>query len=268
MNHANLTAEKLKELFSALELETKIVVYIRPFIEYVVSFWNTEIIKNGMDLGLEDYIEHYRYEDELDRIHEYGRIFGMENIILRPFEREQFKNNNLMEDFLDCMGLELDDDFEIPENANESFDRSTLDLLRTVNELKLDKHVRRKLYAKVISRQDRSRPRPIETLPDDMIERLSKRYQNAENSMATIFLGRDHLFINSLPKCYGKEREPYEGLSGSQVHELMMDVVHLAKTLYPTLKIAGASCKITDLARKIFKHNNKRRLSKIGAHNR
>ncbi len=259
----NLSAENIGNLFSAFDLEVKVVIYIRPFVEYVVSFWNTEILKSATGLGLEEYIDLYHYEDELDQIYEYGRAFGNENIILRPFEREQLKNSDLMEDFLDCLGLELDDDFEIPDNTNESFDRSTLELLGMVNALKLDKYFRRKLYAGVIARRDRSQPKPIETLSDELIDGLSNKYRETERAVARDFLNREFLFMSTYPKCYGRERSSYCGLSSTQVQELLMDVARLAKAMYPALAEEGGG----HFVRRMLKHLNKRRLLKAGGRN-
>lgn len=92
--------------------EVKVVIYLRRHDEWFESQFNQAAKTDDSppwDIDIRDYILHIlgnpaiRY---LPVIEKWGNIFGNENIIVRPFETEQFHGNDLITDFLHLLGVE------------------------------------------------------------------------------------------------------------------------------------------------------------------
>ncbi|WP_121764398.1 coiled-coil domain-containing protein [Helicobacter burdigaliensis] len=68
-----------------------------------------------------------------DIIEKYLKIFGKENLIVRLFDKNEFKEGDLLKDFVDAIGLEWSDNFIIPDAENESLDLMGMELLKGLN---------------------------------------------------------------------------------------------------------------------------------------
>ncbi len=89
------------------EFNATVILYIRKQDEYynsLVNQWTK--LKNLTDTGcLNEVHENYFY------IMKIINNLESEKLIVRPYEKEQFKNENLIDDFLECLGLELDESY-------------------------------------------------------------------------------------------------------------------------------------------------------------
>ncbi len=119
----------------------KIVVYLRRQDDYVMSLWN-QYVKHPRSqemLPFDEYLEKFQknaphvlsYASTLDGIAE---CFGKENIIVRRFDRNFWKNGSLADDFLDCIGIERTDEFEdLPREANTGLSANMAEIKRVIN---------------------------------------------------------------------------------------------------------------------------------------
>lgn len=129
----------------------KAIVYVRSQEEYIesrvrqrikaldfitgVEEWgNLELneIKDDSDRkAIEDIVESAHYLNQLNMIAE---CIGKENLIVRIYDRNIFKNNSIYADFLDIFGIPLTDEFIVrDETINISLDESTLKLKQLIN---------------------------------------------------------------------------------------------------------------------------------------
>lgn len=114
------------------DYNVKIIVYLRRPDLWVES-WYSQIVKQQPFLtkSFQEYLVNHQ-EPSLRTVLNYSKIFGNENIIVRPFELNKMYKNNLIDDFIhsigyDNIGTKVDD-------INKSPDIYTTELLRVLND--------------------------------------------------------------------------------------------------------------------------------------
>ncbi len=106
-----------------LRRRTKIIVYLRRQDRYLEALYK-QLVKNariptGAMAFFERKLESLAYAYSLDP---YASRFGAENIILRPFERQHFRNGDVIEDFVDQIGVDLMGNLSRPDTStNKTF---------------------------------------------------------------------------------------------------------------------------------------------------
>ncbi len=91
--------------------DTKVILYIRKQDEFYNSLanqWTKFKYLEDVDC-ISEVHEHYFYIMKL------MNHVNNDKIVMKVYEKGQFKNGNIFSDFLDCLGLELDENFELPE---------------------------------------------------------------------------------------------------------------------------------------------------------
>ncbi|HIA7122475.1 hypothetical protein LZB76_00070 [Campylobacter lari] len=117
----------------------KIIIYLRDVVELFTSMCS-QAIKDNSHL---DYHFLYPYQNGKSKILSnyqqilqwWGAVFGRENLIVRLFDKNEFYQGNLLKDFVHSIGLEWDDQFQIPDKENETLDLIGFELLCRVNRL-------------------------------------------------------------------------------------------------------------------------------------
>ncbi|MFG5086315.1 hypothetical protein O8I31_00615 [Campylobacter lari] len=113
--------------------EIKILVYLREQNSEVISAFSTAI-KSGSDIS-----DIQRNSDKYTRgkydllLLKWQKFFGKENLIVRLFDKNEFYQGDLLKDFIYSIGLEWDDEFQIPNKENESLDLIGIELLKRIN---------------------------------------------------------------------------------------------------------------------------------------
>lgn len=133
--------KELHKLCADNNTTIKIIIYLRSQDEYLSSLWKQRI-KNG-----------YRMKDwdstklqppssmKLDfksRINRLEKFFGKENLILRIYDRNNFRglDHSIYSDFLDAIGLEKTPDYMVPDHLiNTSVDIEYAEIKRILNNL-------------------------------------------------------------------------------------------------------------------------------------
>jgi hypothetical protein len=191
------------------EYNFKIICYVRRQDNLISSCYN-QLIKNHDATSL-SVINH------IVKTNDFGKTLldslsyaETEKIIVRPYEKQQFYGGNIFADFLNCIGLELDDDFIYPDKiVNPSFDWGTLEFRRTLNILEVDrgnlmkKHSINALLAKYTVDKNMGRPFQDSNIfsPKERIEIIDS-HKEINEQVAKIFLKRENgiLFNDPLPK--------------------------------------------------------------------
>lgn len=102
---------------------TKIIIYLRRQDEFLRSYY-CYLLTLFIRKDIKEFILEWKYmADYYKTIELWKDVFGSENIIVRIFEKNQLKNSNLFEDFLDAVNLnseEIDINFsqELRENVS------------------------------------------------------------------------------------------------------------------------------------------------------
>ncbi len=145
--------EPVKALHDILESlgfdDIKIIFYIREQADLMVSMSSQEI-KSHHDFYVVDTLPSQYFKtpnvfDFKNIIQKYAEIFSKENIIVRLFDKNEFKDGDLLKDFIDTIRLEWDDNFIIPKNQNETLDLIGYELGKRIN-FHFENNVTRNFY--------------------------------------------------------------------------------------------------------------------------
>lgn len=121
--------------------QLKIIVYLRRQDEYQLSLWkqNVKHPKTAQTLPFDQRLKQIlenepltlQYATTLDDISQY---FGKENLIVRRFDRSDWKNGSIIDNFMDCIGLVHTDEYnELPEDVNPSLSENMAQIKRIIN---------------------------------------------------------------------------------------------------------------------------------------
>ena len=132
---------ELKNAFSERNIDLKIIVYLRRQ-DMVIESYYVQRVKEKSTYSFEEYINSGKYNyfrlDYYERLENISEIVGKENIIVRVYEKQQYQGNGntLISDFLNVLGLELDDRFRSSDIVvNTSLHGSCLEVKRLLNEM-------------------------------------------------------------------------------------------------------------------------------------
>ncbi len=196
------------------ELQVKLIVYWRQR-DDLENSWYNQLVKRGAISTLPSYRTGLTSKKHLAL---WAKVFGKENVILRPYERCQLYQGNVLADFLHhVFGLEPKDEFTLPEEkANTRLHRVVLEYKRQVNHLPILLLQNRKVVNPLRSASDMLSEKgrkdyPVFS-PRQRLE-LIKEYKKENAAIAREFLGRKDgkLFYDSLPDL-DEDWQPYDEL--------------------------------------------------------
>ena len=132
--------KQVKQGFSDIGVDLKVIVYFRRQDEQVESHWNQKVKepKTHMSESFAEYLEQgmhqympFHYNKALKRI---AKRIGKENIIVRVYEKQQFVGGSIFADFLDAIGITFDEKFQLPEyTANVRLPGNAVEIKRLIN---------------------------------------------------------------------------------------------------------------------------------------
>lgn len=208
-SYARPTLPLFYRLLNDYGFEVKLLVYIRPMVEWITSVW-AEVVKekNFHSPDLHTYLlkDHNSIQEIINLIEE----FGKENVIVRPYEKVQWKNNNLFDDMLDIFEIPLTDEFDTAHDnrKNITLGRKMTELLRIMPTISQQNYVH--TYNKMLGIKNDSKI--VDTLSDDEMLAIMDKYRDAEKTLAKMY-DKESFFINSAPFHYAKQRSHCEDKS-------------------------------------------------------
>ncbi len=126
--------EVIKADVEATGRTLKLVLYIRPQIESVISFYAQRIKRHGEAGPLERFWRsNERAFDYLPRITQYAAVVGRENIDVRLYLRASMKGNDVISDFGDYLGIDFASYERFSHEINPTPGAHDLALLRYLN---------------------------------------------------------------------------------------------------------------------------------------
>jgi len=135
--------------------ETKIVVYLRRQDKFFSSYYCQRIrlpgsINAAVKADIKEFILEWKYQaDYYSVLEPWKNLFGIENIIVRPFEKEQMKNGSLVDDFLETVNLNYNkSEFKFRNNINTA---PSLKVIRTI--ILLEKNLQKIQFSKPFQKQ-------------------------------------------------------------------------------------------------------------------
>lgn len=213
-------ARKFKLMLSD-DMQVKIIVYLRRQDLYINSLYNEGIISGNKKStwSIKGFLES-NYAPELDYyklINTWRISFGAENIIVRPFEKQQLFESDLIKDFLNCIGIKWQEEFIVPgeECKNSSPDLNLVETIRQINRIplkntKLYKEFLEKVFEELVYNGPyKSKPGQSFLSPAERINMLDE-YRDRNEMVAREFLDRTDgkLFYEPEPKFNTQWRKP------------------------------------------------------------
>jgi len=164
----------LKELMPQ-NIDIKIVAYLRNPCEWIES-WYCQVVKNKpyTKANFNDFYQRHQ-APAYDVVLKYAKFFSKENIIIKPFLKKAFIDNDLICDFFDSLGLKVKKpNKDISTNISPSI--GCIETLRLLNEkLDLPDHVRNEIYDDIVKYLPKENERKY--LDDSKRQKIIDKYR-------------------------------------------------------------------------------------------
>jgi len=180
---------------------TKIIVYIREQVEYLISAYQQKVQANQHYLPIQDSVRglltHY---DEF--LLGWEKVFGRENLKVRVYARQHLKNQDVVVDFLDALGISDTAGFSFSlEDQNPSIGGSLLEFKRHLNACNLESVHQGRLYrvlSAIASNNLRYRQKPY--LKPNLVEDIRQTCAASNRRVFDKYFGGEDVFSCSITK--------------------------------------------------------------------
>lgn len=230
----NNWADRMGELFRELDVNVKIICYVRRQDHHLESAWKqlghrlcsaSEMVHHKSGWG------RWRWTNWYERIAPWTDYFGKENIIIRPYEKEQLPKG-IFSDFLDILNIDWKGEIKLEREAdmNSGFSRDVMEVL-SLNKDFYKIYPDQRLYnmfSQLLKSEYGKEPFESYNLlsPSQRIE-LLKEYEPSNQKLAREYLNREdgRLFYEPWPK-EDDPWVPYEGLSIEKLVPIMTKMIY------------------------------------------
>ena len=206
--------EKLNARITKAGHTLKVMVYLRRQDSYIQSYWSQRV-KVGLELSFQQFLSsktikhrYLDYEKALDHI---AAEVGQENIIVRVFERGQFKEDSLPADFLNVLGLSLTEEYVIDkEVTNTSISGKYLEIKRILNTMPEYQGKANFIISLLYQTEaeDASSGGKENYFKQGQAARFMQKYEESNDRVAQKYLHREGpLFMEEIPE--GGKREEF-----------------------------------------------------------
>ena len=207
------TFEEISQIFN----HVKVIFYVRRQ-DNLIQSGMLQDIKNSKLTSI--YPSDYEAPAYLPYLECLSAIFGKKNIIVQPYEKQQFSGDNIYADFLQKIGLSLTDEYQMPvKNVNPSFNLKYAQLKGILNSLPFGEQILRETFVEALwelSAQEESREpfSDIKLFPPAQRLEIIRKCEKDNVKIATEFLSRNDgkLFYDPLPDI-NEKWEPVDQLS-------------------------------------------------------
>lgn len=227
----------------------KIICYLRRQDELQQSMYN-QSVKAGY---FEDIAAYDEYPlDYWVLLNRWANAFGKNNIIVRIYDKQQLKNNSLIEDFLEIFNLELTKEFQLPKgNSNPRLCPEALEYMKLLNRISREKKITDTFYKMLVkysvqNRTDSACSYFADQYLLDFKKRVAliKQYHNSNALVAREYLNRHdgQLFDENVTE-YSREETPHQNILDEevtlQITEFLWQNRESRKALERTIKMVS-----------------------------
>ena len=215
----------------------KIIIYLRRQDLFLESLNNEIIKRHGFFGKFSESIVSMDYEKALSQI---ADILGKGNLIIRPYEKRQFLNNNILDDFLSILGLDLTDEYKIEKRViNPSLTTEKMEFTRYINMLDLPIGFRTQISRLIINSTLNSNEatlfRKQGLISPQEAKTLLEKYKEGNEKIAKEFLGRENgkLFYDEVVE--DQNWKPFPGLDSKIAREILSQINNMDAKVLETL---------------------------------
>lgn len=132
-------ADHVRQIGKHLQgLEVRIIVYVRPQHELLVSAYSTYLKNGGRERLNRLATAHCLkpgliYFDYLQMMQHWGDVFGQDKITVRVFQKDRMKNRNIFDDVLSVLGMARTASLQMPGRLNPSISNEAAEFIHLAN---------------------------------------------------------------------------------------------------------------------------------------
>ena len=213
-----------------------VIAYFRRMDNFVESFYSELVTHGSESLSVEEHINQsleHLYMSRYEMIEIAEKKLGQENVIIRPFERGQLKNQDISLDFLTTLGIENTAAFKsLPQDCNPGLPTKVIHFNRLLARAFHDRNyfsMSRKVNAKfkTILQQSAKNKKDDSLLSYEQRMQLIEQTKQRDEEIARRYLKREHgiLFYEKLPNTDLQASQSM--LSPEEIAELLADFMLL-----------------------------------------
>lgn len=201
-----LTPDNLSKLFTGLKAyfpNIQVVVYLRRGDYYLEALWNQAIKEYFYSKDIVEYAENNMEElNYLERLTAISDVIGIDNVIVRPFEKGQLHGGDVVSDFLDVLGIDIEQPLAY-KRENERLDGKQLCYKKYFNEL-INKEVGNislvsndEIYRIFTSHSIFDREaKSCSFMPDVIAKEIIDSHRSEYNRISDVYLGGTPIFTD------------------------------------------------------------------------
>lgn len=186
--------EEIKDAFSGQAI--KIIIYFRRQDTFLLSMYANHV-RRGLLAAPKTIYDMEVSLDYLAFAQRYARIFGQDAIIIRSYDNALL--TSIFEDMMDALGVKNGNEFHRPAaQLNTRLPWRYLELLRVANKHRWQRYILAHKFTQKCARLLKSlfpvfmdNPKPLDSTE---CKNLLDQYEDTNNELARLYLGRDHLF--------------------------------------------------------------------------
>jgi hypothetical protein len=214
---------EVNDFCRAYSYQLKVIVYLRRQDDFLESYWKQKVRRRGATRTWKSFLKNtpsYVILDYYEHLKKISDVVGIENVIVRCYEKERFSGGSIYSDFLDVIGLELDEKFvPLEKPVNLSLSNNYAEIKRIMNKLLSDnwevRHKENEWLEQVAAACSRQQTDSAKTSMFSQAERkkFMKKYEKSNQKVAQEFLGEQELFredVEDLPKWVKENQRQYE----------------------------------------------------------
>lgn len=221
-----------KEL-SLIAPEANVVVYIRNQLDRIQSSYNQSVKKHQMVLSIDDWITKIindKNESNFShlKLQDWKHYFGLDNIIVRVYDKGYFHSQKIEIDFLTAIGCPIIPSLEFQSrNINSSYTKECLNLKLIINQmiinydLRSDRLIDRALQSYSQEKRDSGEYLSYSIFSEENINKIVARFKPDNELITDNFLIKQRIDNNDVEsyKCYN-----FDVLSRREIIELIRHI--------------------------------------------
>ena len=225
---AQMGSKRLEQIAEHLHNHHVTVIgYLREQSEIIQSGYFQAAKQRPQKRVIEDYLQseklltpkHINYAHTLGK---FAAAFGQQNLQIRVYERDQLVGGDVVVDFLDILGIAVDENFvKSPVNQNISLDPGSIYLLNIIDSYFDDPEGREKLVDSLLNDIECNGARGKYFLEKKQFDFIKHHYQAGNESVARDYLGRESGSLFSFKKpTYAVDQADYIDYCSAKIGNL------------------------------------------------
>ena len=222
------TSEEANRLLTVFEphfSDIRVILYLREQGGNMASSYSTKLRNGSSHLPEDDEIEWEKYE-YYHRVKRWSDQVGRSNLDVRVYERKAFVAGDLLLDFFDAIEeIEENGDYFMPDRKNERLGASTLEMIRTFNELApslLDSEDIPEARGNLVRALEQLPQGATLAFPEEKLAELRNQFSESNRRLAQEFFDRDFLFTTYESSSNDRDEVPWRELTREEVLDLMV----------------------------------------------